>query len=209
MQCFLLPFPFGGAAQGSDHAALNPIYADHLTFGGWPQEFASTDIWINLRIKGGLIMALERLERPRRKVLGQEPHPALARTRALPRKINRKFGDSADGEPGGAWGGGRGGNGTERRRRGSFWRMFHCGRLDDSERMASGNSMTPSTPPGQPCALCVCLLAPLAAPFLGRPDAEVWGLGSGFRLRTVHLPPSPILPYSVAPRRPFRLPHQQ
>lgn len=109
MQCFLLPFQFGGAAQGSDHAALNPIYAGHLTFGGWPQKFASTDIWINLRIKGGVIMALERLERPRRKVLGQEPHPALARTRALPRKINREFGDSADGEPGGAWGGGGGG----------------------------------------------------------------------------------------------------
>lgn len=37
------------------------------------------------------------------------------------------------------------------------------------------------------------------------PKSGVWGLGSGFRLRTVHRPP---YPYSVAPR-PFRLPHQQ
>jgi len=41
------------------------------------------------------------LGRPSRKVLGQEPHPALARIRALPRKINCMFGDSADGE---SWG---------------------------------------------------------------------------------------------------------
>lgn len=97
-------------------------------------DAASTGIWINLRIKGGLIMALGR---PRRKVLGQGPHPALARTRALPRKINRRLGDSGDGEPG-EHGGVQGNRKAAAR---SSWRMLHGagGRLDDGERMASGN----------------------------------------------------------------------
>lgn len=128
------------------------------------------------------------LERPRRKELGQEPHPALARARALPRKINCKFGDSGDGEPGGGWGGGIG-------QKNGDAEVFGEGFIARAADWTTASEWRQAIPRPHlhlgshvPFVPASWALAPLAAPFLGRPDAEVWGLGSGFRLRTVHLP---------------------